>query len=336
MRYIQVPASDVDENPVSTLGWQPAVTQRLDSFGQWADFVRENFPWLEFKNKAGGDFGAEISAHNFGGSELSMIQSTAGEVIRTKRLSDSSDEGFIKLMWQFRGSLSLEQNRSSCILKPGQLTVCDTSRPYKIEMSDQAKFAVLMMPHSFCPGWEHISELVCASQIKKSASARAILGTLMAYAAADREAHEDDLETVVDAVQLMASKVLHNSAEGKGITSYEDPRFYKVRAHIVENLGNSEFGPDQLASAMCMSRRSLYMLFEECNTTPVKLIRDIRLEAAMRILADKTQKKRKITDVAFDTGFGDYATFCRLFKSQYGKTPSEFKNSGQVNILMPK
>lgn len=85
-----------------------------------------------------------------------------------------------------------------------------------------------------------------------------------------------------------------------------------------------------LAAALCMSRRSLYMLFKEYRLTPAKMIHDIRLEQSRYSLGDAKQQNRKITDIAFDHGFGDYATFSRLFKAQYGVTPSEYRMKSRM------
>ncbi|NKI18657.1 helix-turn-helix domain-containing protein [Spongiibacter sp. KMU-166] len=322
----------VSDSAISTLGWQPRASYQLECFREWKDFVRDNFPWLEFKNNSRERFSAEVSSQAVGSSSLSLLRVPEGEVKRTRHLAELTDHGLIKIMWQLSGSLRLEQDKNSCILMPGQATVCDSSRPYKIEMSEKAKFAVLMLPHSYCAGWEHISESVCGTELYKGASSRSILGTLMALTAANRGDEEDDVEAVLDALQTMVTKLLYRSAEQMGVHSFEDRRLNKARDIIVRNISNSHFGPDELASEMCMSRRSLYMLFEEIDTTPVKMIREIRLEAAMRVLLDSQQSGRKITDIAFDSGFNEYATFTRLFKSQFGKTPSEFRNNPGRNV----
>ena len=42
-------------------------------------------------------------------------------------------------------------------------------------------------------------------------------------------------------------------------------------------------------------------------------------------LDEPANRSRKITAIAFDHGFSDYATFSRLFKQQYGATPRSFQ-----------
>ncbi|WP_269620911.1 helix-turn-helix domain-containing protein [Zhongshania sp. BJYM1] len=317
----------------SRLGWCTSNTKQLGNFREWQDFVHDNFPWLEHRNNTSGQFEAEVSTHHFGNDEvnaidLSTISASDGEVIRTRHLAEVADAGFIKIIWQLNGKIHLEQNSKSCLILPGQAAVCDTARPYKIGMTDSSRFAVLTLPHQACVGWDYISEFICGTRLQNGASINAALGSLMALAAADQDSvTSEDVLTVIQAIQLMTTKALHRSAAVQGVSKFDNPRLYKVQRFILENISNSNFSTDDLASSMCMSRRSLYMLFEGSSTTPARLIRDTRLELAMHMLADNGQNHRKITDIVFDIGFNDYATFSRIFKTQYGKTPSEFRST---------
>lgn len=321
-------AIDHQVSPVVGLqadGWRPARTERVASFGKWKDFVHENFPWLEHRNHCLGRFHAEVSAHQFGRGELSTISAVESEVIRTRHLSEVAEDGHIKLMWQMQGNIHLEQDRRGCTLEPGQATVCDTARPYRIRVADGAQFAVFMMPHDMCPGWQQISQRICGEHLVEGASIRAALGSLMALTSLEQRSSDEELGTVIEAIQSMITTALHRSASALGVTSIRNPRLLKAQQYIVAHIADPELNVNDLAAALCMSRRSLYLLFKECDTTPARLIQDIRLEQAMRALADRTQGHRKITDIAFDNGFNDYATFSRLFKSHYGVNPSDFR-----------
>ena len=320
-----------ESDAFSRLGWCPSNTKQLGNFREWQDFVHDNFPWLEHKDFSGGGFEAEVSTHRFGEGDvstidLSTISASDGEVVRTRHLAEVADAGFIKIIWQLNGKIHLEQNNNNCLILPGQAAVCDTARPYRIAMAESSRFAVLTLPHQACPGWDHIGSAICGTRLLKGASISAALGSLMALSVAIREDEStEDMVTVIQAIQAMTTKALHRSAATQGMSKFDNPRLYKVQRHILNNIANPEFGTDDLAAEMCMSRRSLYMLFEESNTTPARLIRDTRLELAMHMLADNTQRHRKITDIVFDIGFNDYATFSRIFKIQYGQTPSEFR-----------
>ncbi len=298
-------------------------SERIRGFGQWKDFVRENFPWLEMRNCCGDDFRAKADARSFGTSALTTISAGASEVVRTSHLADMSDTGYIKLMWQMSGQLELQQDRRSCVIEVGQATVCDSARPYNVRLSDNARFAVLILPHDACPGWERISQRLCGTPLKDTGTMRAALGALMALSDAPGEAGEEDTDTAVRAIQWMLSTSLHRAASTPNMSNLPGIRLNKAQSHILEHVGDPSLTADDLAAALCMSRRSLYMLFKEYQLTPGKMIHDIRLERCYQALKDPLQRHRKITDIAFDSGFRDHATFSRQFKVQYGMTPSE-------------
>jgi AraC-like DNA-binding protein len=47
-----------------------------------------------------------------------------------------------------------------------------------------------------------------------------------------------------------------------------------------------------------------------------------RLARAHRMLTDPRRAAEKISTIAFDAGFGDLSYFNRVFRRQYGETPS--------------
>ncbi|MGQ0701321.1 MAG: helix-turn-helix domain-containing protein [Panacagrimonas sp.] len=307
------------------LSSQPLRSEQVHGFGAWKDFVHDNFPWLEHRDHSGGAFHAEVSAYRIGNGALTTIRAGASEVIRTRHLAEASEKGFIKLLWQMSGRIQVEQDRRQCLIEPGQATVCDTARPYRIRLSEGAHFAVLMLPHAACPGWEQISQKICGAPLAEGPTVRAALGALMALTGLPQSGDSSGNDTVLQAVQWMLSASLHKAASDLGVSAFRNPRLNRAQRHIIEHIGDPGLDADGLATALCMSRRSLYMLFKEYRLTPAKMIHDIRLEQSRASLGDARQQHRKITDIAFDHGFGDYATFSRLFKIQFGLTPSEYR-----------
>ncbi|MGQ0620096.1 MAG: helix-turn-helix domain-containing protein [Panacagrimonas sp.] len=309
----------------ASLPLPPLHSEQLRGFGPWKNFVHDNFPWLEFRDHHVGEFRAEVSAYRIGNGSLTTISAGASEVIRTRHLADASETGFIKLLWQMAGEMELEQDRRHCVIGPGQAAVCDTARPYRIRLAASAHFAVLMLPHDACPGWEHISQKICGAQLGEGPTISAALGALMALTSLPQNTGNSGYDTVLQAVQWMLSASLHKAASELGVSVFQNPRLSRAQRHIIEHIGDPRLDANDLAAALCMSRRSLYMLFKEYRLTPAKMIHDIRLEQSRQLLGDATQQHRKITDIALDHGFGDYATFSRLFKAQYGLTPSEYR-----------
>tara|TARA_R110000787_G_scaffold13918_51_gene43407 strand:+ start:1734 stop:2732 length:999 start_codon:yes stop_codon:yes gene_type:complete len=307
------------------LDLNPMVCETVHGFAPWKDFVHDHFPWLEHRNNSLGDFQAQVSAYRTGIGALTTICADASEVIRTRHLAEATEEGFIKLMWQMSGKLQIEQDERQCSLAPGQAAVLDTARPYRISLSEGAHFAVLMLPHDSCPGWQRISQKICGARIGQTPSIRAALGALMALSGTPSSSDAVCNETVIQAVQQMLSSSLHHTASELGIDTNANPKLERAQRHIEQNIGNPGLDANDLASALCMSRRSLYLMFKQYQITPGKMIHDIRLEQIRQVLEQEEHRHRKITDIALDAGFGDYATFSRLFKKRFGVTPSEYR-----------
>lgn len=304
---------------------QPFQSERVRDFRSWKDFVHDNFPWLEHRNHSDGRFEAEVSSYRVATGALCTIRAGASEVIRTPDLAEASEAGNLKLIWQMSGQMNIEQDQRASQIEVGQATVCDTARPYRIKLSEHSHFVVFMLPYGACPGWEHISQKVCGTRLAQGATIRAALGALMGVTTLPSDPQDGGTDTVVQAVQWMLSASLHRAASEHGAMAFRNARLSKAQRYIVEHIANPELDVDNLASALCMSRRSLYMLFKEFDLTPARMIHDVRLEHSIRILGDVAQRHRKITDIAFDLGFSDYATFSRLFKGLYGMTPSEYR-----------
>ena len=68
------------------------------------------------------------------------------------------------------------------------------------------------------------------------------------------------------------------------------------------------------------------MFREIYDTTPKKYRDQIRLKKAEELLK-KTDKK--ITDIAYLSGYQSIATFNRMFKQETGQTPSEYRKINQ-------
>jgi len=304
----------------------PFKSEQVNGFSPWKDLVNANFPWLEHRRRSEGDFSAEVGAYDIPGGSLTTINANALEVTRTRRLAEQSEAGFVKLMWQMSGGLHLEQDGRECLIEAGQATVCDTARPYRIRITEQAHLAVLMLPYEALPIWEGISQRVCGVPLTDKVTLQAALAALMSLRGV---VDTESCETVLKALMWMFTSLLYRSVSPLGSVSTHNLRLNKARQHILRNIRDPSLDVDNLAAALCMSRRSLYMLLKEHQLTPVKMIHDIRLQRTMQVLGDASQHHRKIIDIAFDHGFNDYATFSRLFKSYYGLTPSECRHKLQ-------
>jgi len=96
----------------------------------------------------------------------------------------------------------------------------------------------------------------------------------------------------------------------------------KAYAIIRENLADPEFGVDELANQLVLSRWQLRRrLVEEAGVTPNTLIRQVRLEEASTLLLSRAGN---VSEVAYAVGFLSLSHFSRSFRSHFDVSPSDY------------
>ncbi len=136
-----------------------------------------------------------------------------------------------------------------------------------------------------------------------------------------------DIPTHVSAKNngICSTEIGTGTCDNSGIAqlSHLDRDFITKFSKIVEdNMEMEEFDQTFLADRMCMSHSTLYRKTKSITgLTPNEFIRKIKLRRATELLADKSLT---IADIASMIGFSSVAYFRRLFKNEFGISPSEY------------
>jgi AraC-like DNA-binding protein len=104
----------------------------------------------------------------------------------------------------------------------------------------------------------------------------------------------------------------------------EEELVKRMLAAIDENLDNEDFGVDQLARDVAMSRSSLYdKLRTMLGISPADFIRNVRLKHAAELL---TKTKLSIAEISERVGFNSPRIFSSNFKKMFGVLPSDYRS----------
>ena len=134
------------------------------------------------------------------------------------------------------------------------------------------------------------------------------------------ETHEEKITDVVADVTEVSKEQRDIIAEdGDTDSNFLD----RLRQLVQEQMADSDFGVESLASDMSLSRVQLYRKVKALTgRTPVDIIRLSRLNRAKVLLA---QGNKNISEVAYDVGFSSPSYFTKCFKEEYGMLPGEVK-----------
>jgi transcriptional regulator GlxA family with amidase domain len=118
-----------------------------------------------------------------------------------------------------------------------------------------------------------------------------------------------------------------NQAQMSMFTSIPRPDQVLVRRvvdHVVSHL-DADLAAARLAALVGVSERHLSRLFaEHVGRTPAQLVRDARLEAASRLLADT---REPLTAIARRCGFSSAESLRQAFVARFGIPPSRFRTA---------
>ncbi|MEJ5049696.1 AraC family transcriptional regulator [Chryseobacterium culicis] len=134
--------------------------------------------------------------------------------------------------------------------------------------------------------------------------------------------NEDILILKLKEIMLLLAQSQNAKAIQLILSQLFSPTTYSFKQIIEANLF-SQLTIEQLAEQSNLSLSSFKREFNKLyNDTPANYIRNKKLEKAAELLLVSDER---ITDIAFECGFNDLATFTKNFSDKYRVTPSNYR-----------
>ena len=107
------------------------------------------------------------------------------------------------------------------------------------------------------------------------------------------------------------------------VSSLDDEFLRRVMATVERDMGSEEFGVEDLAHEVFLSRVQLYRKIHALtNMTPTEFIKRMRLQRARELLE---KNAGTVAEIADSVGFINHSYFAHCFQEHFGALPSEFR-----------
>jgi AraC-like DNA-binding protein len=311
----------------STGAFDAVQSAQANTFAEWRTLVSESFVPLEVRSDAT-DFRGALRSRVL--DDLSIVEVTANghQVLRTPALISRSDRQYFKLNLQLSGHGILIQDNREATLRPGDLAVYDTHRPYTLAFEEDFRTLVLMFPHDALDLPADSVGQLTATRMAGDVGLGRMISPFMAQLAENLDAlsgttghrlayNAVDLIATMFESELSIRRTPAPGTHGDLLTS--------IRKYIEVELGDPDLSPAGIAAAHFISTRHLHNVFHEADTTVSSCIRIRRLEHCRRDLRDPILADRSVGTVAARWGFTDAAHFSRIFRTAFGEPPRTYR-----------
>lgn len=319
--------SNTSQQSFSTHGLAPQ--QELP---HWREVIGDTYFHLQLQVPQDDRFHGRLDKWDLPTLSLSRLQSSALGYRRLPQHCKDLDRQILVTV-PMESDVEFTQLGRQVRCAPGQFLLEYSDEPYEFSHGKDNLLWVLKMPESALQARVGNPSRFCA----KAYDAHEGVGKLFrdyVQLLADHSAQQSMVALSLmgaQAIDLLAL-ALHQSSEieQSKTTLVRSTHVARVEAYIREHLMDADLTPARIAQGCGISLRYLHALFKDEHESVAQSIRVRRLRVAYEQL--NSGAAESVAQVAYRTGFGDQAQFSRLFRTEFGLSPSEVLKRNRVRV----
>lgn len=222
------------------------------------------------------------------------------------------------------GTELLEQGGREVRLGPQSLSVWNTSRPARFESKVRVRQLSVVIPSRPLRAIIPNIDQYCAKVIDGRVGTGLLLAShIRALGTVLQQSGSGAFDATTATMQLTAAALRGFDNENCSHESVRKALRSSIEAFVIRNISDAELTPERIAHSMKISLRYLHRLYESEPQTISEWIRLQRLRYCDQALRSSAHRHRSITDICYEWGFSDAAHFSRLYRGEFGISPSE-------------
>jgi AraC-like DNA-binding protein len=298
----------------------------------WRDLYTELYGPLEM-TFTDDPFSVRLEVTRFGATELSRVNATIERYIRTPRCVAAAGSDHLALAVNVGAApMHVRQlGRGGPVAPGGAALVCNATTG-EVAGSAENAWLFLQVPRAALleavSGAEDLISRPVDAHLPAMRHLRRYLGLLLEPSGIEDDASlHDHIETTLLDLIALALGAGRERADVARLRGRRAARLQMVLAAIASGFDARDFSVHVVASRVGLSPRYVQDLLHETGRTFSERVLERRLQKARALLANPRCASRRITDVAFDSGFNDVSYFNRVFRRRFGVPPSGVRGS---------
>ncbi len=309
--------------------------KRVDA---WRELISQTFVPLELGDTEPTHFFGTLDHFDIGDAQFTRITGDRQRVTRTKQLATKNDSAPFLISLQVSGQGLLQQDGRECLLRPGDLSLYDTRRPYELIFPEELEQIVVAIPRQILDGRLYMRPELTATSINAHSAIGRILGdyigSVARQAATLTVAEKTELADAM--LNLLVTALVYIAPHVDAAPStVRRGHLTRIKVYIESEIENVELSPLTIASALRITPRYLHRIFQSEGTTLMRWILNRRLEHAARRLRDPLQARKTVTEIAFELGFNDTSHFSKVFRATFGMPPRDYRFAERARLFSP-
>lgn len=322
MNETSVPASMTTGTTISTADFAPRDRR------EWLqDVIRREYTRAEVTPPADGSLFNEMTFYPWDRLRLDVIHSDALTIncfAHEPHLASQDNYLGVVLL---SGSYLLEQNGREVFLKPGDMTIYDTTQQHRIHCPRSFSKLLVSIPRTMLrsrlAGVEHCTALrIPGNQGVGLVTANLIHTTAKQAATLNPNEFTAMADNFLDLFTLSLSSVRPQSYT---LSRSRSLSLAQVKGFVERHLTDSTLDTPKVVIGTGLSARYINDLFRDDNTSLMRYVWHRRLVHCHQDMLSPLHNGHTISEIALRWGFNDLSHFSRAFRQCFGCAPRELR-----------
>jgi AraC-like DNA-binding protein len=299
----------------------------------WNEIASDTFAAMEVRPKDTAHFYGSLDRERLGALTVTNVYSSAVRIRHTREHIARMPAPSYLLLAPLQREMELNSEGADSIrVRAGDFCLLDHGRTYELTHGDSVRTVCVDIPRerlqARVPGAQNLVGRLMRSDSAGSRMLVALLRTLgnevsPSGSAGLSPAFGDSLLSFVAAT--------YSSYGGCAAARGTEARAKEFREYIDLRLTDPDLKPAEVALHAGVSERYLRAVLAADGETFSSYVLRKRLERCALLLTDIGWRHRTITEIAFQSGFSNATYFGQAFKTCYGFTPRDYRNSRDRN-----